>query len=458
MRRVRLVSTLGLGKKDSLPPHYSPVHYRFEGVRTPNKVVLPLFGHLQMLQRHGVEVSNYLLGTRDVEEQWITSALLDQELKKAGLNDVRPMFCRVPGGGKPIDAAQFVARLLPLLQSEALHGESGPPDEIWVDITYGLRSQSVLATAAVEAAVDERIRSGSKLHIRLLYAAFDEKESDDGEDVAPIWELTRVVDQHAWASAIHAFIAFGRADAFASLTTATAKAIIQQNLLGLEERKQSTALRNLAQAARKLADGLATSRIVAILTQDALSFVTSVKDSREVLQAYAPGASKPLADLSAWATEFVASHPISFDGVRATLALARFAMATERFSECAVLLREASVSAFTLENCPIAEILQPGAGEGSGKSTFNKHREHWDQQAGARVNAHRAARAKGELGDHSAVIGYFSDLARVRNDVEHAGMQACPMAAHKVRDALKRLLERAPRALLGSMVPTTTLA
>ncbi len=322
---TRVVTILGMGPGRDVP-HYLPVRYRDEASAllsdSESPLSLPL--HLELA---GPGACLRIVGTKEVRERWISSGLLDSLVP--GLP--QDCFVEVPSGEDPGDAAAFVALIQPLLSREALPEERADPERVVVDLTHGFRAQSLLATAAIEAVIDADLRRGRAPNLQVVYTAFEARR--DG--IAPIWDLTGLLSQHAWTSAIHAFRSYGRADALANLCEAMALRIIAPDHADLERRSDRDRVRKLGRSAKALADSLATLRLETLVVVAAPTFRRHLDEAMPLLRAQAPSVEAPLAELADWADGISTESMLSEPGLAAVAGVARLAYQMERFAEAA---------------------------------------------------------------------------------------------------------------------------
>lgn len=332
--RTRLVYLLGMGP-DLQPPHYRPCRYADPllgpALEEPSPLALRLY-----LDRLGGEagLSLRVLGTEQVRARWVDSGRL------SSIVPFRPeQFVLLPSGGAETDAAAFVELLLPLLRRAPLADEAEEPERILFDLTHGFRAQSILATSAVQAVLAEDLRNGRPPILELRYAAFEARQ----QDLAPVWDLTGLVEQQQWLSAIDAFRQHGRADAFAALCESLALRIIAGRHQDLERRAERDAVKRLGRCAKSLADALVLLRLEALVTEHAPAFVRAAEQGRARVAAEGPAVGAALDELVGWARAMSAPELETAEGGRALAAVADAACKMQRYVEALAVLREGTV-------------------------------------------------------------------------------------------------------------------
>jgi hypothetical protein len=443
MPHTRVISILGLGNR-RLPPAdgpYDQTTYTDGHLEVQSQ--LCAVHHLAAARAAGQEVAFVAAGTHTALGIWRDQGALADVLTAAHLDGVPVHFLELPEGSAEGDAARFVATLLPYLSTGPVNGIPAA-DDIVFDVTHGFRAQSVLATAAVEAAIDERLRepgngdSGS-LNIRLLYGAY----APGGPALTPVWDLTGLVLQHQWSSAIHAFARYCRADAFARLCKALAARIIRVNPQDRERQQKRSALDAAAAAARDFADSVATARIFGAVTRCPKALAAAIDAALPLLASEAPSCRSALEALRARLATFHADRLLSRDGVRAATAVARFAYDTDRISECIALMREIAVVTIALGR----------EGEGRFGAAGPAREERliaeldFERTYGGALRALGSARQGG-----TPWHAFASAILDLRNDVQHAGLRADPRSEAAVRQQCGRLLDTLP-GLLETPIP-----
>lgn len=395
--RTRLVYLLGMGP-DPQPPHYLRCRYADPrlgpALEEPSPLALRLY-----VDRLGGEAGTSLrvLGTEQVRARWVDSGLL------SGIVPFRPeQFVLLPSGGKETDAAEFVELLLPLLRRAPLADEQTEPERILFDLTHGFRAQSILATSAVQAVLAEDLRAGRPPILELRYAAFEARQ----QDLAPVWDLTGLIEQQQWLSAIDAFRRHGRADAFAALCEGLALRITAGRHQDPERRTERDAVKPLGRCAKSLADALVLLRLEALVTEHAPAFVRAAEQGGARVAAEGPAVRAALDELVGWAQAMSAKTLETAEGEQALAAVADAAVEMQRYVEALAVLREGTV-------------LQASRAWGCGYK--------------------EAERRLGAEGDP-----FWTELTGLRNDVLHGGLERGGQGVDpgKVRKRIPTLINR----------------
>ena len=388
--RTRIVTFLGLGSES--PPHYTPCRYQFDGEeptpKTPNHDVAAV--------RHfGGPCSVVVLGTQEVQGRWLGESNLYETSLREGIvgsdriNDVQLGFRLLPSGRTVEERWQMFSTVVDSLSDKAIdlewpHGttqrEPEAPTQVVLDITHGFRLQPFFAASAIAFVQSQRRRLAEKgRSIRILYAAFDPKSAKEQESyVAPMWELTQLIDVLEWDAAIDGLMRYGRADDLQKLVAQ------EQKRANDPASKAYPKLKAFGDAARKFADGLVTARMPQTMTELSSGLVRAIDACRDDLRHHVPPVEGQLDRLRGWANELSASKAVGPEGVRAGLALTRRYLELERFAEAAVALRETLVTAHTW-NLHHRAALQPGRGganDVNGDEGFAAQREQDEKDLG----------------------------------------------------------------------------
>lgn len=431
---TRIVLLLGLGPAKE-PPWYHPAvyHRAAEGFQADGPSPLALVLHIEEARaRDGALPTVEVIGTAEVQARWITSGLLADILAKHELADVVPSFRLAPSGSDPGDAPAFVTLVQPLLRPAPLSEDDPAPTRIVFDITHGFRAQSMLATSAVEATLDEDLRQGRTPILEVVYAAWEARDLRTTR--TPVWDLTGLLSQHAWSSAIHGFRAHGRADAFCHLCEALGQRRLGTRHQDLQLRAQRDSLVGLGRAARTLADDLACVRLPALLTRDSAVFLDYLDRAGPLVATEGPAVAGPLADLAAWARTLQADKVVSDAGLQATVQVARLCLETERFAACLAVLREGAVIAATLSQVPPQSRVQPAQPDQT---------ERWKAQVDEAEDWLNEQAHDVPSVDIDPWASLFAAVGDQRNDVLHAGLRSDPAKAASIRKALTKLVNQA---------------
>lgn len=447
---TRIVSFLGLGNTKKLDPYEIGQHH-LDGEDQGPPSQLKDVALLAHAQRSGKSVQLVILGTQKVRERWITAdGLLLRTLTEAGFGDIPVTFGEVPSedptGTRFFDLCRQA--LDPRCQIaggifESLNGpqpQAIPPDKIFLDITHGFRSQPFACSAAlayVESDLRRAARQGEpvpEVDFQVFYANWERRDQNSSPPRVPIERHTTVIELLQWNDALGDLMNHGRGDALELRASALQKRLnAHAEGKGRDEFVRLGAIKTLAVAAKNLADGLSTARIPLLLTELAPRLARSIPPAREVLAEHQPMLAGQLDRLEAWVTPMTADEPVSAEGIRASLHLAKLYQRLERFSELSALLRETAVSlaAVTWE-----QPCQPGDPE------FKAARQVVED----RLNA-------GRENPEQPLLVLFKNLGELRNDVQHCGFRTGASAPNRVLLQLGELLGRL-EAIADDLLPS----
>ncbi|RME81123.1 MAG: CRISPR-associated DxTHG motif protein, partial [Zetaproteobacteria bacterium] len=228
-----------------------------------------------------------VLLTKEAEEvHW---AALSEELASIG---VAARKVRIPFGSTPDE----LHALFQALVREIRQGD-GP---VYLDITYGFRSQPFFASAAVSY-----LRAIGRMpqDLRIFYGNFQ----GEGEK-SPIWDLTLLVELLDWAYALNLFRTTGHADALVKIADRRRRMIAKQ---GAAEREELSAMHKIVSAMEAFAQDLATVRIPHMLlgyAQDARTrpvgsakrLLAAIEEFKSVITARMPLLADLLDELKVW--------------------------------------------------------------------------------------------------------------------------------------------------------------
>jgi CRISPR-associated protein Csx16 len=331
-------------------------------------------------------------------------------LRKALDGSPCPQFRRIPAGRKESEFWEQFEILRQALEAD------GP---LILDITHGFRSQPFFAAGALAylrmaGALEDR-------EVRVLYGRFLPEEPD----ISPIWDLTPFIDLLDWAQGAALMVRTGQAQALIE--------VARRSDRELRSRLAATGYRvfprtdRLVRALEAFSDDLATVRIAALTTgyaQDDLAkqgaegsaarLLTALDAYLDVSVAALPVLLPVLARVRLAAEGLATRTLTGADGQRALATLARRYLHYGRYPEAAITLREALVSASTLD---------PRATEVKSGSFDLKIREEVER---AWTSGDPVART----------------ISDVRNDIEHGGFRKQPKAAEVLKRELQNLVDR----------------
>lgn len=409
---VRLVTFLGIGAPD--PPHYKACQYKEDGEVSSQPSPLHDVATVELLLRRspGATVHIAVLGTKEVQQRWFGSdglyrRLVDGSAIGAAVlgHAVTIQFVLLPDGATDSERWEIFTLMTDALRpswSTASSPSVAAPDEIVVDITHGFRSQSFFAAAAIAFAQSQQAREqASPVPIRIIYGAFEAKTKDaqpQDDVVAPVWDLTQLLNVSRWDRALDGLMRFGRADDLAQLIDQ-----VERTVPNARARDERAPLKMLRDRVKEFADALVTGRTGAILTDLAEKLVGACESAKPVVEARIPPLVAQLNHLQEWVRPLKAKHVVSVDGVRAALALAGLYERLHRFSELSAILRETLTTSFGISTGSASQLQPPDAG-------FDKEREGVDRSLGALASQHK----------DSTWGAAFHRITSLRNDVQHA--------------------------------------
>ncbi len=392
---ARLVTFLGTGD-------YKPVAYELEGTRadTSPYVVRAL---AELLRPKAIRV----LATEEAVSRH--GAGLGEVL--ATLGGPQPEFVRIPSGKERSEQLAFFEIL-----KRALRDAGGP---VVLDITHGFRAQPFLAAAVVAflRAVDEQ-----PPEIGVLYGAFEAKSA---EGVAPIWDLTYLVELLDWTSALRMFLETGRAEEAAAETERLGRSLAKAWHQGGRQGPRP-GLDRLGKALGAFGADLGTLRTGDLLLGRPRTGPSAVALAEALEQAHADARAHlpPLADVLDRVRTMLAplavrpEHLASPQGLGAVAALARLYLGLGRWLEAAATLREGWVNLYAPP-----EAARPG-------------HDAFDE------DGRKAAEKTASTGDVSR--NPFRAFADVRNDLLHAqySRRSGTRSPEGIRAQLREWLDR----------------
>ncbi|MCS6778979.1 MAG: CRISPR-associated DxTHG motif protein [Geminicoccaceae bacterium] len=266
---ARLVTFLGTGR-------YEKVAYELAGKRAEASPYVAR-ALSELLAPRAIRV----LSTEEAERQHGTG--LREALRSLG--GPEPEFVKIPSAAARVEQLTFFEIL-----KNALRGADGP---VVLDITHGFRAQPFLAAAVVAfvRAVDE-----PPPEIRVLYGAF---EARDATGVAPVWDLTYLVELLDWTAALRVLLETGRAEEAAAAAERLGRSLSKAWAEGGRSRPRPE-LDRLGKALRAFGEHLETLRTGDLLlgggakaAPSAVALVEGIERARSDVEAHLP----PLADV-----------------------------------------------------------------------------------------------------------------------------------------------------------------
>lgn len=424
MSNKRLVAFLGTG-------NYNPTRYEIDGT-VSKQTSLVACAICEVLDVNSVVI----LGTSEAEEKWIQTGAIQQELGPNRRFHFRP----VPKGATPQERWKLFQTVLDAVTLEPIreNGEQDQPDEIIVDVTHGYRSQPLFAVAAVNFALSDWKRVGRQSerlpNLRLLYGAWDAR--DPATNVAPVWDLTEFLTVAQWNSALDALMRFGRADDIADLGKRESRRRIQaamaQGIQG-EGLKKFHTLREFGEAAKQLADDLATARVKSLFTESAPKLRDLLSRQHGQIVQDMPPLQASLSQLQDWLKDLCAPNVLGKEGLRATARLAKLYGKLQRFAEQAAVLREGLITHYALEK-KLGPVPEPGQ-KGCKQARANVERDWQECFISLREGNQQLG---GRLRDNAKCSKAVVDI---RNDIEHCGINDQPLSSSDLREKLEKRVQ-----------------
>jgi hypothetical protein len=202
---------------------------------------------------------------------------------------------------------------------------------------------------------------------------------------------------------------------------------------------------DFANKVRRFADGIVTGRVPQLITSSANELQTALSTASKQLIARIPLIEDSFCRLNRWLSGIQAINPISQEGLRASMALARIYLETQRFSELCGLLRETLVSAWTVATRTAQAICQPG------EARFSKQREKDEALLGGWENNIEDPRLPKIICDQIAAIS--KDIKKTRNDVIHCGFNDRSIQPQEIREKVSLALIERLSELINSIEP-----
>jgi CRISPR-associated protein Csx16 len=301
-------------------------------------------------------------------------------------------------------------------QFEVVKGLLRPPAgiEIVLDVTHAFRSQPFFA-AAVTAFVRAVDREPAPL--KIFYAAFEAR----AEDTTPVWELTPFIELVDWSRSMMMFLRTGQSAEVAEPTIRLGRELGRRWF----ETKEGTQprLEKLGKVLREFGGNLQTVRTGDLLLPGAAGSAASLAAALEEARASA-AAIPPLADVldrvQREMTEPLlgASDHLADDAGHCALAgLARLYLGMGRWAEAAAVVREGWITRYAT----------PAAALGGRNQ--------------ARPSVDESARRDAEDRWNNEARDIATEIAQVRNDIEHAGFKNQPGAADTLQKRLEKLVD-----------------
>lgn len=367
-----LVGFLGIGPKGSV---YTSTQYGYEG-RVTQRVRFTALAFAELFGLTRVT----LFCTTNSEDLYRTE--IEAEAEGRG---VQVRFLQFPLGRSADELERQLHALVPVLLDQTAR-------PLYLDITHGFRSfpffaSSLLAFASSISPAD---------NYRVVYGAFA-AASEDG--VCPVWDLSATLQAYQHGFELSTFLRSGRLSrAWPDRLKELADSLDSTDGQGTRD------LRSFAQALQEFADHFATIRMGPMLlgrsakeVGSAVRLRNALHQHRGSLERHFPMLATVLEQIehqiAPLTHDYAIEHLGTPQGLSCSLGLARLYFECERYSECAVVLREMAVDLY----------CEP---EGSMPGYANFHTGKRDLGRGTLVKKDRNLNQR---------------LNAIRNDIEHGG-------------------------------------
>lgn len=289
--------------------------------------------------------------------------------------------------------------------------------DLVLDITYGYRSQSFFAAAALAF---ERALAEDPGEVRVVYGAFDR----DRSSVTLVWDLTPFVDLIDWAHSLLLFLRTGQAGGVTAAVGRAGSGLLREWAAAGRGGARPGEIRDLAEALRRFGNDLTTLRSLDLVGArggegSAAALLARLSDYRSEIATRLPPLARVLDRLAREVAPLHGPDPLrSEGGARALAALARHYLETGRLLEAAIVARESWLTRLTSE------------GE-EGPRAF---------RIKVRLEAERRF-----LRDHPEVAKRVGSL---RNDLAHGGFRDSPWRPDKLIQDVREVVDELERELL----------
>jgi CRISPR-associated protein Csx16 len=392
--RLRLVSLLGT-------TDYAETTYRWIDGRTTRRT----------------RFANLALATfLDAEETRVLATRQARDRHEAGLEEA---FAGAGRALRIIEIPEGRDESGLWVQFEALREalDEGAPGRVAVGITLSFRAQPFFAAAAI--ALLRSVR-GPDLPVEVYYGEYHK----DAE-FSPVWDLSLFVELLDWAHGAGLFMRTGFAGDLLQVMGARDRAVRRE--LARAGRRTFPNTYQMVKALEDFAADLATVRIASLITgyaQDpcakdkaqasSTQLLEVIGACRDDIEAHLRPLAAILDDLAEWVRP-LASHSLrGMDGRRAMGALARLYLHWERYSEAAVVAREAVISRWA-QGIEAVDVNAPGFNDQARREAERR----WREQAGRKADT----------------------VAAIRNDIERGGFRSQPLSGAALKERIGNLVE-----------------
>ncbi|MEE9322534.1 MAG: CRISPR-associated protein Csx16 [Granulosicoccus sp.] len=301
------------------------------------------------------------------------------------------------------------------------HLRADKNDEVLLDITHGFRAQPFMAGAAVSVLQAANQLTGE---VSIVYGEYNRETK-----ASCVWDLSLYIQLMEWAQALNIFMQTGVATSIVALGEQAKKN--ESKRVRDVGGKNYPQFGSLVSAIEQFANDLSTLRLASIITGfdqkyaqgnasnanttgSAAKLLTAISDRREEVAGLLPPLALVLEQLANKVKPLISERLASTTGLNALRALAGYYMTLHRFPEAAVAMREAQVNRYAMSSTSAVEINSPLFSAENRSNAESNFREY-----------HPGSKT----------------IAKVRNDIQHGGMNEQPLKAKKLIEELEKLIE-----------------
>lgn len=301
-------------------------------------------------------------------------------------------------------------------------------ERVVVDITHGFRAIPFIGASALSFVQGANRRHQREVAYRICYAA----EQAERNGVIPVWDLTPFAEGVKLGDALDAFARHGRAD----------------DLSAFFGQSKVPAGQRLAEPMRKFADDLLLMRIPDLLTQSTPSLQSMLASSLNELKDKFPSLREDLDKFKAQIDDLAPGgqpqQPVNKSGLRAAAVLAQRLWDTGRYAELYNLLRESTLTAFSVLFFDNDQLQQPRATEfDKQRGQIERRWKDWSKSSkpasgGVKEIDGLPLRTQIDEEHASTIRKQSAEITDVRNDVAHCSMRSEPRSQSELKEELKK--------------------
>lgn len=334
-------------------------------------------------------------------------------------------FRRIPAGGSASEHWRIFSEF------EQAVGEGPPEAEVALDITHGFRTLPVIGflTAAFL-----RVTGRCRL-MRMYYGAWElaEPAAGGGDKVAPVFDMTPFLELIDWLTASHSFLSTGQAGELADLLEEVQQALWRQGKSAADTSRLPTKLKTVGARLRD------TSNALILLRRHELGpkhreLATALDEARSELERYAPPFGSILGlvgrSLGGFESPTVTDAPDSSGGaaiLRREARQVRWLHDRGHTAAALTLLREwlVSLTAWRVDGI----LPEDEDARRPWETLLHVLGEHPGIDP-SEVDAARLESARAKMPPEPGKL--WNQLARTRNDLNHAGYNSGPSTANQI--------------------------